>query len=378
MQLSFRPFSSLWNSNRIKKGRSCSNQKKKCNSFNLLQLPYLAFRIVIHQLSIFSVLQLSQISRRTLKKIQQVNRKVYKLLVYNHEFTPYGGQEHLKTYSVRQLVVIENISDYQEFYDMMWSQTTVSYRFLTTPPVTYWIRSVIKDYPNMKLNGISYMSYENKKELEHYLNVLYNTFSIDHLDLMTDREKIFGDYRKVFKHPLFRKCHYVEFHEPSKFSTKDLENLQKMFDLHKFYARCDQKKHFNFQKMLKIPRISVHEAYNIKIEDLMNNNCKEIILWNNDLQIFEITKFICHWLSGKLPSLERLRLHMFHDWEIFEDILIGIDNKKRDENQPKTLKYGVYSLDCSNGRDIIRKDGQIATLFTIGYALEFVVRDLTL
>lgn len=94
----------------------------------------------------------------------------------------------------------------------------------------------------------------------------------------------------------------------------------------------------NKVQMLKIPRISVHEAYNIKIEDLMNNNCKEIILWNNDLQIFEITKFICHWLSGKLPSLERLRLHMFHDWEIFEDILIGIDNKKRDENQPKTLK----------------------------------------
>lgn len=77
------------------------------------------------------------------------------------------------------------------------------------------------------------VSYEYLGKFKRLLHTFHEAFTIDHVDLSINHELIFGYYQRVLKHPIFRKCHYIEIFGLRYFISRD----QSDFLLNNFYLK---------------------------------------------------------------------------------------------------------------------------------------------
>lgn len=98
-----------------------------------------------------------------------------------------------------------------------------------------------------KVSKFPVIPFKTSQELTHLLDILNNSFLIDHVNLAIDHDQLFGNFQSALSHPLFRKCNFVKLLGDDSFiSTEDIEFILKNFDLkYGFLTRCLYKMEFN-------------------------------------------------------------------------------------------------------------------------------------
>ncbi|CAL2030524.1 unnamed protein product [Caenorhabditis brenneri] len=108
-------------------------------------------------------------------------------------------------------------------------------------------------------------------------------------------------------------------------------------------------------KLLQSENLSLNPSRFISIEHLLNFNGKYITMYFTTLSEEDIVRFVKHWLNGNYPNLEGAVIicPMRLQYET-EKVLQG--RYSRDE------KGGFPIIDRSNGHDMVRNDGLMATM----------------
>lgn len=94
-----------------------------------------------------------------------------------------------------------------------------------------------------KLEGIDEYTRINKSKI----NGFYETFAIDHIDLLMNHQHLFGTIKNSLSHPIFRKCYRVECYGwNGSLNTEEMNFIRRNIDLrHGFKVRCQCEESFN-------------------------------------------------------------------------------------------------------------------------------------
>ncbi|CCD69721.1 F-box domain-containing protein [Caenorhabditis elegans] len=346
--------------------------RSEVKPFKILNLPSVVLENVVNQMDIHLVIKLSKTSKKMHSNMKNAKRKIYKLIIDNHhEYNIKNPWPSL----VQRILLFETKSDFLFVYRQMCMRKDIT-SHLAKYTVDFWIEWF---YNTTKLDNIhkkSIFNFNNSKKCLTLLTRFDDLFSIDHVDLIINTDKLFGRYRSTIRHPLFRKCDYVELVGRNSFlSNEDMYFVLKNFNLKNgFFTDCKLSNDFNMAAMFKIPRLCIFHAGDITLKHLLSMDCKVIKLWRHQLHPQLINQFIYHWMKGAMPNLRRLRLNLFCDFRRIDEMLNGVKRSKWDnKRRPRIFCDGIERIDCEDGKDILRNDGQLATFFCKNDTVEFLV-----
>ncbi|CAL2030535.1 unnamed protein product [Caenorhabditis brenneri] len=128
-------------------------------------------------------------------------------------------------------------------------------------------------------------------------------------------------------------------------------------------------------KLLQSENLGLENSKSISIEHLLNFTGKYIILECSSLREEQIVTFIKHWLNGNYPNLEGAYIATQGEFVFKTEKVLDEFNTKQWNPAERaqnfifdaTFCYGrrdEYSvIDCTNGHDLERSDGLLATFF---------------
>ncbi|CAL2030529.1 unnamed protein product [Caenorhabditis brenneri] len=127
-------------------------------------------------------------------------------------------------------------------------------------------------------------------------------------------------------------------------------------------------------KLLHSENLSLNSSKFISIEHLLNFTGKYIRLYYSSLREEQIVAFVKHWLDGNYPNLEGAKITTLTDIAFETEKVLDEFNTKQwnpaERAQNFILKASFYrneknefpKVDCSNGYDLERNDGLMATI----------------
>lgn len=154
------------------------------------------------------------------------------------------------------------------------------------------------------------------------------------------------------------------------------DNLLKLIlafpNLHVLRLQCTTNKRFMHYKQVNIRHFYICFAEWMTRRSLFCLNCEVIDLGDPRLTLKDLNAYIKKWLDEDTKVLKKCSISFCHGWnwddekkegkELFE----GIEWKKWDPKFSSRPKYfpdtDTKSIDCEDGRDIVRSDGALATI----------------
>ncbi|CUR29987.1 F-box domain-containing protein [Caenorhabditis elegans] len=292
--------------------------------FQITKLPHLAFKNVINLMAINEAVNMAETSKNVRSRLKQVNRKIFKLIIECHE--DFSGVENAPF--CQRVIVLDTERNTRFVYQFMMNEARKQrIDWATHYDVNYYINFFCTNYK--KENKLPCMPYKTSQELISYLSILNDSFSIDHVDLAIDRDRMFGEYRCALEHPLIRKCHFLKLlGDDSYITTEDMKFILNYLDLkHGLLIRCLQCPLFNSKLLFNIPRLDLYRNQYFTVDDLKNMKCEKIRLFNLTMMPKKLNKYIAYWLAGNLPKLRRFQLNSWFDgWT--DDLLNGLPHSK--------------------------------------------------
>ncbi|CCD62826.2 F-box domain-containing protein [Caenorhabditis elegans] len=350
--------------------------KLKKKPFHLRKLPHVAFRNVLNSMDINKVIDLSMKSTRFRRRLKQVNRKIFNLIIERYEiYSSKLGEDSW----YRRIIVMETERDMQFAYHFMMNKARIEgYDWATHEDINDHISFFCTEYK--KVNKSPCLSYGTSQELTKLLDILNGSFLIDHVELTMERDEIFGEFKSALSHPLFRKCHFVKLlGDDSYISTEDMEFILKNFDLkYGFSNNCLHRAGFNKKLWVNIPRLDFQNFFtdaSLTVDELKMMNCERIrfdyLYGSSGVQL---NKYVRYWLAGNMSKLRRFQLNFWNDrWT--DDLWNGLPHSS--EWNPKRRARFFYDdlevVDCSKGRDIERSDGLLATVLIESRTMYFLI-----
>ncbi|CCD62834.1 F-box domain-containing protein [Caenorhabditis elegans] len=160
--------------------------------FQIMKLPHLAFKNVINQMAINDVVTMAQTSKNVRRRLKLVNRKIFNVIIEWHaDFSP----KKIVPYYQR-IIVMGTERDMQYVYHFMMNKAQKQgIEWATHFDVNFYINFFCTHYN--KMNVLPCTSYKTSQELISYLNILNDSFSIDHVDLAIDRDEIYGEFQSA-------------------------------------------------------------------------------------------------------------------------------------------------------------------------------------
>ncbi|NP_001343828.1 F-box domain-containing protein [Caenorhabditis elegans] len=255
--------------------------------FVVNSLPYPAFRKFLQHLDIDEVIKLARVSHKTQLKVKRINRKVFKLILDNRVFEKNGGPARIERLS-RHVMIIETSDEVINAYEAMnnylakyypahkWSHSICHHSFwidelrrlvnFRTDPHTYY--------------NFNFIPYDEPKQLMKVMTFLNETLSIDHVEIMMDHDKLFGDYKCILESPLLRKCNSLEILGRNlRLWTYQLKLLlEKIQPTHRLSIECMLSSHFNKELTFNIPYLELFNLTQLGLHEVQNMNCELIRL----------------------------------------------------------------------------------------------------
>ncbi|CAB04160.1 F-box domain-containing protein [Caenorhabditis elegans] len=341
--------------------------------FKILNLPLVVLKNVMNQMNIRSIFKLSKTSKKMYKKLRYAKRNIYKLVIDNHFEYDVGNNFPLL---YQRIIIFEKKNDFVSVYRAMCKKKSSDPSTLAKYSVHFWVEWFYKidKFGERKLVNSVY-KYRNAKKCWKLLTRFDELFSIDHVDLVIDRSKLFR-FHTTLEHPLFRKCDYVEIVKSYSYLTNnDMQFVLNNFNLKNgMLVKCLFWKDFKLELLFKIPRLDIFNAQQFTLDVLIKMDCKVIKLWKHELGPHHINQFIHLWMAGAMPNLRRLRCNDFcSPWQM-DEILRGVEHSKWDgERRARIFCDGIERINCGIGDDIVRNDGVLATVFYINRCVDFLV-----
>ncbi|CCD63940.2 F-box associated domain-containing protein [Caenorhabditis elegans] len=154
-----------------------------------------------------------------------------------------------------------------------------------------------------------------------------------------------------------------------------MEFILKNFDLkHGFSNHCLQATGFNHKLWANIQRLDVQAYSSLTLDKLRKMNCETIQFeYLSEFSGTHLNEFIRYWLDGNMPKLRRFQLnYCFEHWT--DDLWNGLPHAQCNPKRRKRFFYdGLEVVDCSEGRDIERSDGILATILVESKVLYFLI-----
>ncbi|CCD61499.1 F-box domain-containing protein [Caenorhabditis elegans] len=336
-------------------------------SFHLLRLPYVPFRKIIHQMKIFEVAKLSQTSEKTRLEIKKIKRKVYKIMVENfiHDY-PVG-----KKYEFQKFLIFESLND-----------VIFSYNGLKTRPIKSSMQTSINDvhqfinlfhiFGSQKAISLEILSPYNLASL---LYLFLNLFEVDHIDLQFDIDQLFGDYQFLLNKPWLTKCKYELVGREIFLTSEQLSKVLNSISVeHGLTLKCQFAMDLDKTILLNIRRLDSYFNPGFTLDDLKSMNCEELIIWKHSFTPEDINNFIRNWLNGSMQTLKRFHLSNALETRDFVIVLNEIAVNRWDGvRRAEYYRIGIQEFDCSDGWDIERNDGVIATALFGESSFDFLV-----
>ncbi|CAL2030518.1 unnamed protein product [Caenorhabditis brenneri] len=131
-------------------------------------------------------------------------------------------------------------------------------------------------------------------------------------------------------------------------------------------------------KLLHSENLSINPSKFVSIEHLLNFNGKYIYLNYSSLREEQIVAFVKHWLDGNYPNLEGAFITTLIESAFEKEKVLDEFNTKQWNPAERTQNFifkasyyrdrkkGFPKIDCSNGHDLERNDGLMATILFRG------------
>ncbi|CAL2039240.1 unnamed protein product [Caenorhabditis brenneri] len=329
--------------------------------FNLLLLPFLAFRHVIHVMEIIDVFELSRASKNTFTRVKNAKRKVLPIRVLKGPI----GQEI-------NVAVAKNAG----------FEFTIVFEILIRPAIgKIDVRGCVIDISekNMQNKTIRCCSRQFEPHVLQFLHYLLDLFFTDQLSVRIDEPRL-ERMRRELSDPVYQKCVDIivrgEGEDIRPLEIKYL--LEKTQPTQEVLINCVLPDDFDQKQILNIPRICINFARWVTFEDLKTMTCQMATFNIHSFNEAAFSDFIRHWMSGGSSNLEYLKLGDFTEtpnWTVvMKDIRYKYyDGRRRERFLKIPHTYSIRQVDFATGVDFERSDGTWATVMHRDNCMEFAV-----
>ncbi|CAL2030526.1 unnamed protein product [Caenorhabditis brenneri] len=219
-----------------------------------------------------------------------------------------------------------------------------------------------------------YLGYIGYKKTSLFFNYILDLVRTSITEIWIDLNRI-ADIKQFLSEPCFKNVQKITLEGESVPEKKVIE----LYDFFKkpimqTYIRSGIKSLSPTSKLLQSENLLLDPSKFISIEHLLNFTGKYITMHFTSLSEEDIVTFIKHWLNGNYPNLEGAYITTQGEFVFETEKVLNEFNTKRwnpaERAQNFILKASYYRdennefpiEDCSNGNDLERSDGLLATI----------------
>lgn len=337
----------------------------------LLLLPFLAFQLIIRQMNLIDLFELSRTSKKTFAKIRLAKKKILPIRLVLNQY--------------------DNIIRVSDHKDKEGEGRNFELNFCFKLGLTE-----VRSY--MDLDGYWIPMNYTLKEKRRYpgffgplvdqpwavvLKHLLKLFCCPGICVNVELKMMSESY---LAHPILSNSLLVKITDlygitmTSDILSTILEHTTPKYGL---YIDCPRTQDLilSFTRnpiILDLPFLHIRNAQWVRIEDLLKMKCEMIFLDDHRLTEEDVRTFIKNWLESNDQKFFRLRLKKFETEPNWEQMLEGIDYKKFDEKSMSRYfithsTHSIWAQDCTNGWDFERADKTKATVLQNTEYFEFLI-----
>ncbi|CAL2030660.1 unnamed protein product [Caenorhabditis brenneri] len=323
-----------------------------------------------------------------LYKIDEVSTKLCLGLAPNFMNNFSGSRAHLDLVGLNETDVINCVTDWisgRKYHNLVELQLDQGEKKLNADTIWNSLRPLAKttrmpdtyegSFRYLKEDGNEiYLGCVGYKKASIFFNYILDLFRAEITEIVLNLNKLV-DIKQFLSDPLFKNVQNITLVGGSVDSKKVIE-LYDCFDkpVVQSYIDANIKSPSPTSRMLQSENLVSYPTKLISIEHLLNFSGKYITLECSSFLEKDIIAFIKHWLDGNYPSLEGAVISRQLGWEFdTEKILNEFKTKQwnpeeRAQNflfnasNDRDEKYEFPIKDCSNGFDLERSDGLLATM----------------
>ncbi|KAF1760552.1 hypothetical protein GCK72_008801 [Caenorhabditis remanei] len=216
-------------------------------------------------------------------------------------------------------------------------------------------------YFDIKLNGVEILT-------DRLLEILHNQ-CVDSLCFRDPHR----DIRQLCNFPQVFSAKSIQIDKPS-VTAEELDFIGKKFkDLSLVCFHTTPPSGYEAFP-LKYRTACIENDSNLEVDDLVGMNCKHLDILKTRMKTSDLNKFIKFWMGCQRPSnIKTITIcKLEKDTHLYEGLDVGPWNYELRSRYFKSWKQ--VAIDCSEGLDVVRDDGKMATInYTDTGVFQFVV-----
>ncbi|CAL2030527.1 unnamed protein product [Caenorhabditis brenneri] len=219
-----------------------------------------------------------------------------------------------------------------------------------------------------------YLGYIGYKKASIFFNYILDLVRVGITEICIDLKRI-ADFKQFLSEPCFKNIKSIMLVGETITGKKVIE-LFDCFDkpVLETRVRTQIKSLSPTSKLLQSENLLLEKSKVISIEHLLNFTGKYISLYYSPLSEEDIVAFVKHWLDGNYPNLVGAIITTEEDFQYEPEKVLNEFNTKQ-WNPAERAQNFIYKsslhrneknefpiMDCSNGHDMVRNDGLMATM----------------